>query len=321
MQLAYEQVSRHESSLEAAERQVVLARGQDNPAMLVTALTDLGILLSHEGKCKRTFELLEEALDLARAIGDQDKERDVLGNLGTALAGKDPTRALELVQRELELARQSKQPFAEKTALGHLGTLYLRARDPMQGIPCFHAALAIARSMGDRQHEGELLWLLAVGHADLGQREEEELWGQSAIDVYATAQKPQAVVLREHLDRFKTGAVARLPDRGDRGEVSFATGFFVGNAYGSSTNLAQQSGPLIVGPSWLRLGFSALKAIARFVGSGMRRVPLPVYEERQSKCGACEHHTGLRCKLCGCFTRVKAWLPHEECPMRKWPTA
>ncbi len=27
----------------------------------------------------------------------------------------------------------------------------------------------------------------------------------------------------------------------------------------------------------------------------------------------------LRCRLCGCFTNVKARLDHEECPIGKWP--
>ena len=34
-------------------------------------------------------------------------------------------------------------------------------------------------------------------------------------------------------------------------------------------------------------------------------------------CAGCEHHTGVRCKLCGCFTNAKAWLPHEACPLGK----
>jgi hypothetical protein len=26
----------------------------------------------------------------------------------------------------------------------------------------------------------------------------------------------------------------------------------------------------------------------------------------------------LRCKICGCFTSLKAWLPHERCPIGNW---
>ena len=27
----------------------------------------------------------------------------------------------------------------------------------------------------------------------------------------------------------------------------------------------------------------------------------------------------VRCRACGCFTAVKARLPHEHCPAGKWP--
>jgi hypothetical protein len=29
--------------------------------------------------------------------------------------------------------------------------------------------------------------------------------------------------------------------------------------------------------------------------------------------------TGLRCRICGCFTAAKARLDHERCPAGKWP--
>jgi hypothetical protein len=80
------------------------------------------------------------------------------------------------------------------------------------------------------------------------------------------------------------------------------------------------SGQARTASSWLRRGFSAMKSLAWFVGSGMKRVPSEVYQARRNTCQDCEHHTGLRCKLCGCFTSVKAWMPHEECPIGKWPT-
>jgi len=66
------------------------------------------------------------------------------------------------------------------------------------------------------------------------------------------------------------------------------------------------------------MAFTALKSLAKFVGAGMKRVAPAVREQRLGVCGACEHHTGVRCRLCGCFTAVKTWLPHERCPIEKW---
>ena len=61
------------------------------------------------------------------------------------------------------------------------------------------------------------------------------------------------------------------------------------------------------------------RGAARFVGGGMRTVPAETRRVRLATCEACEHHTGTRCRLCGCFTAVKTQLPHERCPVAKWP--
>jgi hypothetical protein len=81
------------SSRQLAEEQLHTARRQADNGRLVTALTDLGILLTQEGACQRAVELLEEALALVGPLRDPAKQRDVLGNLGIALIGKDPRRA------------------------------------------------------------------------------------------------------------------------------------------------------------------------------------------------------------------------------------
>jgi hypothetical protein len=66
------------------------------------------------------------------------------------------------------------------------------------------------------------------------------------------------------------------------------------------------------------MALSAEKSMARFTGSGGKTVAGTVLQKRLRTCVACEHHTGLRCRLCGCFTNVKARLAHEECPIKKW---
>jgi hypothetical protein len=67
------------------------------------------------------------------------------------------------------------------------------------------------------------------------------------------------------------------------------------------------------------MALSAVKSMSKYIGSGLQTVPANVHEKRLRTCVACEHHTGVRCRLCGCFTSVKAWLPHENCPIEKWP--
>jgi hypothetical protein len=69
----------------------------------------------------------------------------------------------------------------------------------------------------------------------------------------------------------------------------------------------------------MRIAQSVARAMVKFVGSGMKTVSPATQQKRLQTCGDCEHHTGVRCRLCGCFTRVKTLLPHETCPAGKWP--
>ena len=59
--------------------------------------------------------------------------------------------------------------------------------------------------------------------------------------------------------------------------------------------------------------------MARFAASGFKTVDRESHELRVDACGRCPKRRGNRCLLCGCFFAKKAWLPHEDCPMGKWP--
>ena len=67
------------------------------------------------------------------------------------------------------------------------------------------------------------------------------------------------------------------------------------------------------------MAMSATKAMAGFAGSGFKTAPAETQRQRLQTCAACEHHTGVRCKICGCFTHVKSRMLHEDCPIGKWP--
>jgi hypothetical protein len=68
------------------------------------------------------------------------------------------------------------------------------------------------------------------------------------------------------------------------------------------------------------MALSAMQSMARFISSGGKTVPAAVQQQRLQTCAGCPHHTGLRCRVCGCFTNLKTWLPHEHCPLDKWPS-
>jgi hypothetical protein len=58
--------------------------------------------------------------------------------------------------------------------------------------------------------------------------------------------------------------------------------------------------------------------MAKFAGSGFKVTPSAIIAQRLKTCNNCEHHTGVRCRLCGCFTSAKTRMAHEECPIGKW---
>lgn len=81
----------------------------------------------------------------------------------------------------------------------------------------------------------------------------------------------------------------------------------------------QQAAPPASRPGLFGMAASAATSMARFAASGFETVRPEVHEARVQQCARCEHHVGVRCTVCGCFTDKKAWLPHEDCPIGRWP--
>jgi len=255
----------------------------------------------YEGDARRAVALLENAWALTRQLGDPSLESDVVGNLGLAAAAAGQReRGLVLLGRALALARAAGDRLAEKAALDRLGLTYSRQRDPARALTYFGQALAIAREVGDWQHEADLLWYVAIQLATLGQRDDAIARAQAAVDLLARRGKPQATWFAHHLHAYRTaGTGARLGGA---------------EASGATPPAAPADGPRL-----LDMAFSAARSMAQFLGSGWKTTPPEARQQRQQTCAACEHHTGLRCRLCGCFTSLKAALTHEECPLGKWP--
>lgn len=53
------------------------------------------------------------------------------------------------------------------------------------------------------------------------------------------------------------------------------------------------------------------------------KVSVEVQEYRYGICQGCEklYKPTDTCKMCGCFMKVKTWMPNQECPLKKWPMA
>lgn len=305
------------SPLEQAEQLLAAARKAGDRSREIAALTDLGIVVLRGGDAARAVALLEEALNLARQSGERSRATDVLSYLGLAVtAVGQPGRGLDLLNEALVIARAAEDRLAEKLTLDHLGIIHAAVRDHAGARAAYRQALELAHALGDRPHEADLLWSLAIQHAEQGERNDALTAGQVAIQIYAQLGSPHVGMLVHHLQRYRAGeGAARIGGTAPGAPATFGWSAVVSGA--SSPPPTEQHA--LSGPGLLRMAYSAVKSAARFLGSGARTVSRETHQRRLNVCAECPHHTGLRCKVCGCFTTVKAWLPHERCPLNKWP--
>jgi Flp pilus assembly protein TadD len=291
------------------------ARRVGDPRRQAAVLVDLGILTMNEGDAAGAIEHLTRALGLARESGDRPRETDALVNLGSAyLALGQAGNALSALHQGLSIARDLGDRYAEKLGLERLGLAHSMAGDSAGAIALFDQSLAMTRSLGDRQQEAKILWNLAIACAELGRRDEAVARGQDAVDLLRKLGKPEASWYGAQLQRYRMdltglgGGMAGSPPRRGGGHATSVTSPFHGDDLTPPT-----------GPGLLRMAVSATKAMMKFVGSGLTVARPEVQQRRLEICRACEHHTGLRCRVCGCFTTLKTRIAHEECPLGKWP--
>jgi tetratricopeptide (TPR) repeat protein len=286
------------------------------------ALTDLGVLSRKAGNFHRAVEQLTTALELVQSLGERSRECDVLGNLGIAVMDiGDYQRAAKLFDQELVLARSTNDRFAEKLALEHSGVLCSRRQDFADAISYFDQALAVAHECADRRQQILLRWQLAIQYAESGRTGDATLHGELAVRLMRETGDPKAAWFDEQLAKFRSDQTASGP---------VAVEILRSGLSGMESNVSIAGDSAIQGSppvsttekaGLLRMALSATSAMAKFVGSGFKKVSKEVFQARIGTCTTCEHHTGLRCRVCGCFTNTKAWLPYEDCPLKKWPEA
>lgn len=69
-----------------------------------------------------------------------------------------------------------------------------------------------------------------------------------------------------------------------------------------------------------KMAANAAKSLIDFMASGFSVVSDEEQARRMAICESCEHFDKgqRRCKICGCFARLKARIEREHCPAGKW---
>ena len=125
------------------------------------------------GRSGPAADLLERALTLARAAGDQRCEVEVLRRLGSLLVGKGRTsEARTHYTAAMLLARDLSDRHLECAAIDGLGNVAQSEGRLEEAFVHYEHALTLARDTGDRRMQGNLLGNLANVRDGLGQIDE-----------------------------------------------------------------------------------------------------------------------------------------------------
>jgi tetratricopeptide (TPR) repeat protein len=152
-----------------------------DPHLRVANLGGLGNAYRALGQVERAIGYYEEALAVARKVGDRQAEGAVLGRLGSAYRVLGQFEwASELYEKALDIAREMGDRREEGIQLSHLGLAYRALGQVERAINLYEEALAIAREINDRRGEGANLFNLGRAYRALGQIER-------AIDYYEEA--------------------------------------------------------------------------------------------------------------------------------------
>jgi tetratricopeptide (TPR) repeat protein len=132
------------------------------PAARARLLGCLGGLQGRMGRLAEACRTLEEAVRLARELGDPAPLAMASGNLAILLIGQQETATAEAVLREaLAAARHADAHWLTAHLTGHLGVLAQDRGDFESAAQSYQSARVLTETIGDRR--GTLLWTLNLG--------------------------------------------------------------------------------------------------------------------------------------------------------------
>ena len=144
-------------------------------------LAKLGLTLVALGDAQKAIEHYEQALTIAKKVGDKKNEGRWYGNLGGAYAALSNARkAIEFRKKALEVFREIKYRQGEGYQLGKIGNVYLGWGNTSIALEYFKKALNIALEVGNREEEANQLGKIGNIWSVLGDN-------NKAIDFYQKA--------------------------------------------------------------------------------------------------------------------------------------
>ncbi|HKI05181.1 MAG TPA: CHAT domain-containing protein [Thermoanaerobaculia bacterium] len=176
--LSYEQSA---AELQQAAALLERQKGRAGKLLRAAALKHLGRRLKHLDRRQEAKTAQEQALALAREVGDLPLQEENLSDLGLMETEAGELRkGVELQLQALDLARQLRDRQAESIVLNNLAYAHEQLAQPQRALQYYRQALELAR--GDSDPNGELILLNNIGetYRNLGDWEKAfELYGQA----------------------------------------------------------------------------------------------------------------------------------------------
>ncbi|MCD4766674.1 MAG: tetratricopeptide repeat protein [Methanosarcinales archaeon] len=147
-------------------------------------LNSLGILFFQLSSYKKAIEYHEQALVIAKEMGDRRVVGTSLGNLGSTYSSLGQVeRAIEYYKQALAISQEIGDRRGEGTALGNLGLAYGNLGQVEKAIEYHELALAISQELGDKRLEGAALGNLGLAYRNLGEVEKAIEYHEQALAI------------------------------------------------------------------------------------------------------------------------------------------
>jgi tetratricopeptide (TPR) repeat protein len=158
------------------ERELALAKAEQ--------LMELGHIEYAEGNYDKALRCFQEALEIAREVGNKSSESFTLGNLGRVYQTQGQyEQAIELHTQAIDIGREIGNKHSESVHLGNLGNVYYSQGQYERAMEIFTQALDIARKIGNKFGEGINLGNLGNVHRAQGQYERAIQLYTQALDI------------------------------------------------------------------------------------------------------------------------------------------
>jgi tetratricopeptide (TPR) repeat protein len=133
-------------------------------------LGSLGLSCAELGDPQQAIDYHQQALSIAREVGDRQAAGIQLGRLGSAHDDQgDSQRAIDYYEEALALAQAVGDRRSEGIHVGNTGEAYAHLGNTERAIDQYELALDIAQEIGDRRDMAAWLGRLGQTYADLGE--------------------------------------------------------------------------------------------------------------------------------------------------------